>query len=165
MVSRRHRPDPERSLVGFQVGDVHYAVPISAVREIVNPLKVVELPHAPPSVLGVADHRGDVLPVVDLRSRFGLPKTEDPRRSKWILVDVAGRTVGLCVDAVTEVFGTGGAELRPAPSLGPGDTARGIVGVTNHGESLVFVLDVDRFESVTAPLADAGLLGDGNTDS
>ena len=120
MVSSRHRPDPDKSLVGFLVGSVHYAVPISSVREIVNPLPVTTLPHAPSAVVGVADHRGEVVPVVDLRVRFGLPAAPDSRRSKWILVDIAGRTVGLSVDGVTEVFGTGGAELRPAPALGTG---------------------------------------------
>jgi chemotaxis signal transduction protein len=64
------------------------------------------------------------------------------------------------VDGVTEVFGTGGAELRPAPSLGGGDDVRGILGVTSYDDNMVFVLDVDRFDALTAPLAEAGLLGD-----
>ncbi len=158
MVSERQRPDPEKSLVGFVVGDVAYAVPISAVREIVNPLRLTELPHAPTSVVGVADHRGEVVPVVDLRTRFGLSAGGDSSRTKWILVDVEGRTVGLVVDHVTEVFGTGGAELREPPALGSGDDVRGISGVATHDGRMTFVLDVDRFASVTAPLAQQGLL-------
>ncbi|MEZ4224426.1 MAG: chemotaxis protein CheW [Polyangiaceae bacterium] len=154
----RHRPDPDKSLVGFLVGDVHYAVPISSVREIVNPLPIVGLPHAPAAVTGVADHRGEVVPIIDLRRRFGLDKTADERRAKWILVNVDGRTIGLRVDAVTEVFGTGGADLREAPMLGEGDDHRGILGVTNYDEALVFVLDVGSFERLTAPLAQSGLL-------
>ncbi len=156
--SSKHRPDPQKSLVGFVVGEVHYAVPISSVREIVNPLELTELPHSPPAVAGVADHRGSVIPVIDLRARFGLPPARDDRRTKWILVEVERRAVGLIVDSVTEVFGTGGTELKPAPSLGGGDDKRGIVGVTNYDEHLVFVLDVARFEALTAPLAAAGLL-------
>lgn len=158
MVSDKQRPDPEKSLVGFVVGDVAYAVPISAVREIVNPLRLTELPHAPPSVVGVADHRGEVVPVVDLRARFGLSASADVSRTKWILVDVEGRTVGLIVDHVTEVFGTGGAELRAPPALGSGDDMRGISGVATHDGRMTFVLDVDRFSSVTQPLAQQGLL-------
>jgi purine-binding chemotaxis protein CheW len=99
-----------------------------------------------------------VIPVIDLRARFGLPPAHDDKRTKWILVDVERRTVGLVVDGVTEVFGTGGTELKPAPSLGTGDDVRGIVGVTNYDEHLVFVLDVARFEALTAPLEAAGLL-------
>ena len=158
MTTARHRPDPEKSLVGFLVGTVHYAVPISSVREIVNPLAVVGLPHAPPAVTGVADHRGEVVPIVDLLRRFGLEPTTDSRRAKWILVDVERRIVGLQVDAVTEVFGTGGAELRSAPLLGDGDVHRGILGVTTYDDAMVFVLDVGSFEQLTAPLEQQGLL-------
>jgi purine-binding chemotaxis protein CheW len=158
MVSNRNRPDPEKSLVGFVVGDVEYAVPISEVKEIVNPIALTELPHAPPAVAGVADHRGDVVPVIDLRVRFGVDGRRDDRRAKWILVEVAGKTVGLIVDAVTEVFGTGGAELRPPPQLGAGDDLRGITGVTTRDGRLTFVLDVSRLESLTTPLSQARLL-------
>jgi purine-binding chemotaxis protein CheW len=155
MESHRHRHD-SKSLVGFVVGDVHYAVPISKVGEITNPLDVVALPHAPMAVIGVADYRGDVVTVVDLRTRFGLAEVERTRRTKWIVVDVGNRFAALVVDAVTEVFGTGGAELRPAPVLGGGDDKRGIAGVTNHDGALVFVLDPGRLRELTEPLAAAG---------
>jgi purine-binding chemotaxis protein CheW len=158
MPSDKQRPDPQKSLVGFVVGDVGYAVPISAVKEIINPVMLTELPHAPRSVVGVADHRGEVVPVVDLRIRFGLPAGGDASRSKWILVDVQGRTVGLVVDQVTEVFGTGGAELRKPPMLGGGEAERGILGVTSHEGRLTFVLEVDRFDTLTAPLEQAALV-------
>jgi purine-binding chemotaxis protein CheW len=158
MVESRHRTDPQKSLVGFVVGDVRYAVPITCVREIVNPVELTPLPHAPESVPGVADHRGEIIPIVDLRTRFGLPAATDRRRAKWILVQVEGKTIGLAVDGVTEVFGTGGADLKPAPALGGGDDVRGILGVTNHDEGLVFVLDVERFDKLVAPLSAAGLL-------
>jgi purine-binding chemotaxis protein CheW len=159
----RHRHDPSKDLVGFLVGEVMYAVRIEVVREIVNPLAVVDLPHAPPHVRGVADYRGDVVPVVDLRGRFGLPFTAASRRTKWIVIDVVprrgpartaagGRYVALVVDSVTEVFGLGG-ELRPPPPLGVGDAERGIEGVTTLGTRLVFVLDAGTF----GPVADVAL--------
>ncbi len=149
----RQRHDPSKSLVGFLVGDVQYAVPIARVREIVNPLDMVALPHAPLGVIGVADYRGDIVPVVDLRTRFRLEPAELTRKTKWIEVDVVGRNVALVVDAVTGVFGTGGADLRPAPSLGGGDEARGIAAATNHGGRLVFVLDTARLRELTDPIA------------
>src|SRR5687768_13991953 len=116
----RHRHDPSKNLVGFLVGEVMYAVRIEMVREIVNPLEVVALPRAPKSVLGVADYRGVVVPVIDLRLRFALPPATLSRKTKWIVLDVvapantassgpaslvAGRYAALVVDAVTEVFG------------------------------------------------------------
>jgi purine-binding chemotaxis protein CheW len=162
----RHRPEIHKSLigkslVGFEVGDVAYAVPIHAVREIVNPLPLTPLPQVPAAVVGVGDHRGEVLPVIDLRLRFGLPRLPDPRRAKWILVNVEGRTVGLVVDRVTDVFGTGGAPLKPPPALGDGDDARGISGVATHEGVLTFVLDLSRFADLVAPLRGTPLLGRG----
>ena len=158
MALGKERPDPQKSLVGFEVGQVSYAVPIKAVKEIVTPLELTAMPHAPRAVAGVADHRGQVIPIIDLRARFGLEPRDDPRRAKWILVEVQGRSVGLAVDRVTEVFGTGGQELKEAPSLGSGDEARGIMGVTTYEGRLVFVLDVGRFESLTAELEQGGMI-------
>jgi len=160
MSRSRHRHDPSKNLVGFLLGEVRYAVPIVRVKEIANPLAVVVLPYAPVAVVGVADYRGDVVPVVDLRLRFGLAPVEATRKTKWIVVDVAGRLAALVVDAVTEVFGTGGADLRPPPSLA-GDDRRGIAGVTNHDGGLVFVLDVSHMSDVTDPLAVAARVSHG----
>lgn len=158
MPTDRQRPDPNRSLVGFRVGDVAYAVPINQVKEIVNPLPLTELPHAPATIAGVADHRGEVVPVVDLRLRFDLPSLAEPRKAKWILVDVEGRTVGLVVDRVTDVFGTGGTDLKPAPMLGGGEAQRGIAGVTLHEGLLTFVLDLAHYDALTVPIDTSAML-------
>ncbi|MBK6693442.1 MAG: purine-binding chemotaxis protein CheW [Myxococcales bacterium] len=145
----RTRHDPRRDLVGFVVGDVSYAVAIGAVREVTLPLRIDALPQAPPAVLGVADYRGVIVPVIDLRQRFGLPAAPLLRR-KWLLCDVGGRQVALVVDRVSEVFGTAGAALRPPPLLGTGADVRGLAGVTELDGRLVFVLDVMRFAELTA---------------
>lgn len=157
-MSNRHSSHAKRAFVGFVLGDVHYAVPIARVREIVNPLPLTELPHAPPAIAGVADHRGEVIPVVDLRIRFGMARQPDQRRTKWVLVRLDDRTVGLRVDTVTEVFGQAGEALRPAPSLGSGDDVRGLAGVITHEGKMRFVLDLDRIESLTRNLEPTGLL-------
>jgi purine-binding chemotaxis protein CheW len=158
MAASKQRPDPRKSLVGFVVGDVAYAVPIADVQEIVAPLQLTELPHSPDAVAGVADHRGQVIPIVDLRARFRLPRLPDRRRAKWILVRIEGRTFGLAVDRVTDVFGTGGVEVRPAPALGGGEDTRGIVGVTSYEGALVFVLDVSRLYALVSALSDGDML-------
>ena len=124
MLADRHRPDPQRSLLGFVVGDIEYAVPISNVRQIVNPVVLAELPHSPPAVIGVADFRGEVVPIIDMRVRLGLRPTHAHRQTKWILLGVNEQTVGLAVDRVTEVFGTGGGQLRPVPQHGRYAVAR-----------------------------------------
>jgi purine-binding chemotaxis protein CheW len=150
------RHDPDKSLVGFIVGEVAYAVPIHAVREIKNAETIVPLPKAPEFVLGVADYRGDVVPVVDMRLRLGLPAVSPTRRTKWIVLDVGGRFIALVVDSVTEVFGTANVALKSAPPLGGGELARGISSVANHESRLVFVLDVTTLKSATDSLEIAG---------
>jgi purine-binding chemotaxis protein CheW len=158
MHDKRERPDPNKSLVGFVVGKVSYAVPISAVREIINEADLTELPHLPRGIAGVADHRGEVIPIIDLRRRFGLPEREVTARVKWVLVDVSGQTVGLVVDGVTEVFGTGGEEIREAPSFGVSDDVRGLSGVVSRDGHLVFVLDVERFDTLLQAIPENVLL-------
>ena len=160
-IKHRHRHDPSKSLVGCIVGDVHYAVPIARVKEIANALDIVPLPHVPREIVGVADYRGEVVPVIDLRTRFGLPPADRTRKSKWIVVDVSGRPAALVVDSVTDVFGTGGADLRPTPTLGGGEDLRGITGVTSHAGALCFVLDTGRLRDLTEPLAAQGHTGPG----
>ena len=155
-LATRHRTDRTKNLVGFLVGDVRYAVDILRVREIINPLPVVPLPHAPPVVIGVADHRGQVVPVIDLRRRFALPTAEPTRRTKWIIVRAGDRAAGLVVDAVTDVFGAGTHDQRQVPELGVGDSARGISAVYSHDASLVFVIDVDRI-AAPAEAVDMGM--------
>ena len=91
----RSRTDRTKNLVGFVVGDVSYAIDILRAREIINPLPMVALPHAPPAVAGVADHRGEVVPVLDLRRRFELPRLEASSRTKWVIVEVQSRSVAL----------------------------------------------------------------------
>jgi purine-binding chemotaxis protein CheW len=144
-----------KNMVGFLVGDTHYAVDILRVREIVNPLPIVAVPHTPAHVIGVADHRGQTIPVVDLHVRFGLPPGELTRRSKWIISDVAGVDAGLCVDAVTSVFGVSAADVRPPPELAVTPAARFIAGVASVEGSLVFLLDLDRI-GTEDPLLGAG---------
>jgi purine-binding chemotaxis protein CheW len=154
---QRGRHDPTKNLVGFVVGDVEYAITIGAVREISNPLDIVALPRAPAGICGVADFRGEVVPVIDMRARFGLPTAPPTRRTKWIVVDLGGRTTALVVDAVTDVFG--GLDIKQPPVLGGGEEHRGIVGVTKHEGVLVFVLDVRRLRDLTDDLASGGILG------
>jgi purine-binding chemotaxis protein CheW len=152
----RNRSDPRKNLVGFLLGGVHYAVDIARVREIVNPIEVTPLPHTPKEVAGVTDHRGEVVPMIDLRVRFGVEPQGGGRSTKWILLNAGGdHSVGIIVDAVTEVFGTEEG-LRPTPEVGGNRELRGIAGVVNHNGKLTFVLDTARFVEIFEALAASG---------
>ena len=149
VMERQRRKDPSKNLVECVIGDVRYAVGIGAVREIVNPLPTVELPSAPAWVVGVADYRDEVVPVIDLRARFGLAKTIISARTKWIVVRRGDVSFALVVDAVTEVFRSG--EVKQAPPLQEGADVRALEGVTSHEGDMVFILDIGRLSELVDP--------------
>lgn len=156
MVSRT-RSLGGNKFVGFRVGEVRYAIDIQRVREIIKPLSTVPLPQVPHSVVGVIHHRGDVVPIIDLRIRFGLPIVEH-RGVRWVIVKRGKRYVGLVVDGVEEVFGAEAPDQREVPKIGAGDQARGIRAVYAHARGLVFEVDLDLLTRV-AEEVDVGSAG------
>jgi purine-binding chemotaxis protein CheW len=142
----RARSGPQKTLVGFELGEVHYAVDISRVMQIVKPLPMTVLPRMPEGLVGVCEYRGVVTAVVDLRMHFGLEPQAPTRQTKWLVLDVGGRPVVLVVDGVTDVFGAPGEQLRSPPSFGA--ERQGIVGVASHGSRMTFVIDAGRFHAL-----------------
>jgi len=148
-MDRLRRKDPSKNLIECLVGEVRYAIAIGAVREIVNPLTTVPLASAPAWVSGVASYRDEVVPVIDLRTRFGLPRADTTRRTKWIVVQRGDLSFALVVDGVTEVFRSG--EVKPAPPLAHGADVRSLEGTTTHAGQMVLVLDVTRLADLVEP--------------
>ncbi len=112
------QPDAGRvQLCTFRIGGEDYAVDIMRVREIIQPQPITPVPRAPAFVEGVVRLRGEVIPVVDVRKRFGLPPAPATRKTKFLVVHVAGRRLGLVVDEVCEVLRLARADIRPAPAL------------------------------------------------
>jgi purine-binding chemotaxis protein CheW len=130
--------------VGLEVGGVSYALNIQCVREIIRPLPMQSLPHSAETVIGVVDHRGDVVPIVDLRVRFGTSDRTVLAHTRWVIASRGPRLVGLVVDRVTEVFTLSEADARQVPDLGPGGERRGITAAYSFAGRLVFTLDIDR---------------------
>ncbi len=126
--------DPIVQLCTFRVGGEDYALDIMRVREILHPLPLTPVPRAPAFVEGVFRLRGEVIPVIDVRKRFGLPADPPTRRSRYLIVNVAGRRLGLFVDEVCEVLRVPRGDIRPAPALADADAPRFFVGVCG-GES------------------------------
>lgn len=155
--AKRTHVDPRKNLVGFVVGPAQYAIGVTRVRQIINPLPVTPLPHMPHGVVGVAEHRGEIVPVVDLRRYYGLPAQHD-RRTKWVLITSdQDLTVGVVVDAVVGVFRASDDQMRPSPALAEAQTRRGITGVASNDGALVFVTNPDLFAEIVQPLVDKGL--------
>ena len=133
-----------KDLIRVEVGTVLYALEVARIREIVNPLPVIELPRERPFVLGVSDYREHVVAIVDLRCLFGLPAQEATRRTKWIILETAGMLVGVVVDAVLDVFSSAEAKQREVPVLDERHRGRGITSAYRHDNRLVFLLDAER---------------------
>ncbi|HSN93026.1 MAG TPA: chemotaxis protein CheW [Anaeromyxobacteraceae bacterium] len=135
-LGRAARPaaDPLVQLCTFRVGGEDYALDIMRVREIIPPLPVTPVPRAPAFVEGVAHLRGEVLPVVDVRKRFGLPAEPPTRRTRFLVVVVGRRRLALVVDEVCEVLRVRRSELRPAPALVGLDAPRFFLGVAGAAE-------------------------------
>jgi purine-binding chemotaxis protein CheW len=104
-------------LCAFAAGDEEYLIDLRRVREIVPPVPVTSVPRAPGFVEGVAHLRGAVVPVVDVRKRLGVRPREPGRLARFLVVEVAGQTLALLVDAVIEVVRVPRSELRPTGGL------------------------------------------------
>lgn len=126
----------------FRVGDESYAVDIMRVREIIQPVSVKAVPGAPEYVEGVVALRGAVIPIVDLRRRFGLPKATRTRRTKFVICRVGNRHVGLSVDAVEGVVRVARSALKPPPAVFDSGPGRYLAGVAGGDGPVRFLLDV-----------------------
>ena len=150
-LSRALKASKELGFVACRVGETLYAIPIEEVREIIVAGNLTPIPGAPPGVIGAVDHRREVLPVLDLGLRLGLPRATESRR-KWVIARVGERSIGVVVHQVLEVFHVPESEVRPAPDVGDA-TLRSARQVVALGSQLSFVLDL----SVLAALAEMNL--------
>src|SRR5579859_1448251 len=134
----------ERQLVVFQLGAEFYGVDIARVHEIIRLQTITRVPRAPSFVEGVINLRGKVIPVVDLRRRFGLPTAEHSRASRIVVVEIGDQVVGIVVDAVSEVLRVNSASIEPPSPVVAGVDSEYISGIAKLPERLVILLDLDR---------------------
>ena len=131
----------------FQLANEQYGVHILKVQEIITMQKITCIPKVPPHVRGVINLRGKVIPVVDLRARFGMERVEDTEKTVIIVlyVDNAGTTLtmGVCVDEVKEVIDMAAGNIEKAPSMGTLNTDF-IMGIGKAGEEIDMLLDMDK---------------------
>lgn len=136
-------------LASFRLAEEEYAVDISAVQEIVRMSSITRVPRAPSFVEGVVNLRGKIVPVIDLRRRFGMASAEPTKATRIIIVDVAGKTVGLIVDAVREVLRLDSDAVSATPELvANGIDAAFFKGVGQLGDRLIILLDLQRLLSM-----------------
>jgi purine-binding chemotaxis protein CheW len=136
----------DMQIVIFSLDKEDYGLPIEKVQEINRMVTITKLPNTPTFMEGIIDLRGKVIPVMDLRKRFGLSPLEHKAESRIMVTDIAGKTVGLIVDAVNEVARLSGENIEPPPPSFVWD-AKFVSGVGKREKSLVILLDIDRIIS------------------
>lgn len=129
--------------LGFTLGGDDFLVPITEVVEIVGLLPITPVPGAAASLRGVVSLRDEVVPVVDLRPRFGTDRTDATEPTCIVIVRAGGASAGLLVDRVSEVVGVDPAEIAPVTGLGTHLPGEHLVGIANSASGVRFVLDVD----------------------
>ncbi|MEK8024251.1 MAG: chemotaxis protein CheW [Candidatus Hydrogenedentota bacterium] len=153
----------ETVVVVCVIGTGHYGVPVEKVREVLLPPEVTRLPGMPGFIEGIIRLRGQVIPIVDLRTRFGL-KAEIHAECRAVVVTMSGRTIGFLVDAVLAVRRFPSRAIRPLPQDIPMEGREFLAGVAPASEDekgLLLLLDVEKIlnmEEQTA-LAGASLAG------
>lgn len=134
----------ERQVALFELGGETYGLDIGTVYEILRMQPVTRVPKAPTYVEGVINLRGKITPVVDMGKRFGLKKADRTKNSRIVVVNISGTTIGIIVDAVTEVLRIPIANIEPPSSVvSAGDTDY-LQGIAKLGEKMVVLLDLGK---------------------
>jgi purine-binding chemotaxis protein CheW len=128
----------------FSLGAEHYGIDIAGVQEIMRVPVITRVPEAPSFVEGVFNFRGRVVPVVDLRQRFGLEDGTQSKASRVVVTDVGSATIGIMVDQVSEILRIGVDKIEAAPSLAARKEASFIKGIAKLEDRLVILIDLER---------------------
>jgi purine-binding chemotaxis protein CheW len=134
----------ENQIVVFELSSELYGVSISSVESIIKMQAITKMPHAPKFVEGVTNLRGKVLPVVDLRKRFGLADTTSTRNSRIIVISVNGMEVGMVVDGVSEVLTIQDENIEPTPMITSTLDSTFITGIAKIDQRLIILLDLGK---------------------
>lgn len=136
-----------QQIVAFRLGDDQFAADVFCVERVLRYVAPRAIPNVPAWLTGVVDYRDRVVPVIDLRTRFELPRRAEQPDTRILVVQVEGEWIGLVVDAVTEVTAVDPAAVQPPPPLFRGLAGTYVRGVVRRGEALVVVLDTARLVS------------------
>jgi purine-binding chemotaxis protein CheW len=131
-------------LVTFVLGSEEYAVNILKVQEINRMTDITLVPNSPPHVEGVINLRGKVIPVVNLRKKFGMEEKDDNSDSRIMIVDLGGSTMGIIVDAVSEVLRVPPSVLEHTPPMAAEIDTEFISGIAKLQDRLIILLDIDK---------------------
>jgi purine-binding chemotaxis protein CheW len=136
--------EKELQVVGFRIGRETFGLPISIVREIVRVPEITSVPNAPDYIEGVINLRGRIIPIVDLRKRFGQKTFEPDKKNRIVVVELEGRAIGLLVNSASEVLRIPPSEIEEPHNVFKEGELSYITGVGKLKGRLVILLDLTR---------------------
>lgn len=148
-------------VVSFRLANEEYGVDIMRAQEIIMVPRITRLPEVPDYICGLINLRGRVIPVLDLRRRFGLPAKEADEQTRIIVVNVESRTIGIVVDAVTEVLRIAPEQIEPPPTGSAGIGPEYIRGIIKRNDKLIIMLRIEEILSTISLSAIAPAAGEG----
>jgi purine-binding chemotaxis protein CheW len=160
-----HSTEQTDQYLTFIMAGEEYGVDILRVQEIRGWETVTPIPNAPPHIKGVINLRGTIVPIIDLRQRFGLSKVEYGPLTVVIVLKVetrkGARVMGIVVDAVSDVYSLSSQEMRAAPDLGDNVNTSYIKGLVNVASKMVILLDINELLGMdTIPEVSASALNE-----
>jgi len=140
--------DKEGKYLTFTLAEEEYGIGILRIKEIIGMMPITTIPQTPEFVKGVINLRGKVIPVVDLRLRFGMDSIDYTERTCIIVVEIAGQAgtvmIGIVVDAVSEVLNIKGEDIEDTPTFGTKLNTEYILGMAKMEGSVKILLDIGR---------------------
>ena len=133
--------------VTFTLEGEVYGINVMQVQEVLRETEVAPVPGAPHYVIGIINLRGNVVSVIDARTRFGLMTKENDDLSRIIVIEASSHTIGILVDSVAEVVDISRSEIETAPNVGNDETSKYIDGVVSRGEELLILVDLNKLLS------------------
>ena len=134
----------DQQYLTFNLADEYYGVDILKVQEIKGYTTVTRIPNTPDYLKGVLNLRGTIVPIVDLRMKFGMGTTDPTPFTVMVVVNVRNRIMGFMVDAVSDVLDLNAKNIQPPPELGSAVDITFVAGIGNSNDRLVTLLDIDR---------------------
>lgn len=136
--------DRSAEYLAFRLGKEEYAIAIQKVNEIRGYDAVTHIANAPDYLKGVINLRGLIVPIVDMRIKFGIPNPAYDQFTVVIILSIAGRTVGIVVDGVSDVISLSGAHIKEPPDLGTHLDSSYLVGVATTESRMLLLVDIEK---------------------
>ena len=146
----------ELQIVVCELADERYGLDIDKVYEIIRYQPITAVPRSPAFVEGVINLRGRIIPVVDLRDRFGMESAEATKATRIVVAETGGTRVGFVVDGVTEVLMVPTESIEPTPEVAAGIDAAYLKGIAKLGDRLIILLELDGLFALDEQTALAG---------